>query len=136
MKDFITIKKTKKNIEFSIDLNIYELDSIKKTCFVFTDNYHAFIKKRGKKTALVQMMLKENCKAKEIAGEFYDELLSNDLRKQVIKNNKNVREIILSRALYSAIDFGDKGKKKKKAKIDNDDPLGIMTPWEEKYEKK
>ena len=136
MKDFIIVKKTKNKVEFAVDSEIYSLDSVKKTCFVFSDNHYALIKKKNKKTILVQMEVKDGADIKKIIGEFYNELLSNDLRNQVVKSNKNIRELILSRALYSAIDFGNQKKNKSKEKINTDDPLGIMTPWEEKYEKK
>jgi hypothetical protein len=73
-----------------------------------------------------------------MSGEFGNELLSQALRRMVVKQNQKLIEEITTQAIAGAAggtlpqDFlqaGDDG-------LDFlDDPLGIAVPWEEKFKK-
>ncbi len=128
------LDKKKNSVILSVDLDVYSLIAVKKTCFVFSDKYYFFIKKKSKNKVFVEVKTKDIENVDKLVGEFFNELLNNSLREEVLKNNKKIRELIVSRALFSAVDFSKKAKPTKKTNKD-EDPLGIMQSWEERYEK-
>jgi len=147
------MKTVKKKNELVISLNpkIYPLEAIYGACYVFIDKAYLFLNGDSKKEIKVSIMGKQKLELKnlkKIAGEFKNELLNYTLRLSIAKNTKKIRETIVERALFSVlpheeelkvIDQSEQTNKKTEQtnkKIIEDDPLGIATPWEEKYGKK
>ena len=145
--DIVFLKKTADGFRFKVDGNIYSPDAVKSTCYVFSDRCYVFIKNKTKNRYEIEMRFKQKGDVRELVGEFYNELLGNILRKSVSKYNKKIREYIVAKALFSAVDedvisekTSRKTSKKSRAKSSSaefeTDPLGIAMPWEEKYGKK
>ncbi len=73
-----------------------------------------------------------------LSGEFGNELLSQALRRKVVKQNNSIIEEIVTQAIAGA-----SGASLPQDFIDDDDddldflddPLGIAVPWEEKFKK-
>ena len=72
-----------------------------------------------------------------LSGEFGNELLSQALRRKVVKQNSKIIEEIVTQAIAGAAgatlpqDFMEEDDD-----LDFlDDPLGIAVPWEEKFKK-
>ena len=117
-----------------LSTKIYNLEAILSTCYTFIDRAYIFLDSdtKGEKVT-VSLKGKKRLSSKKIEqlkGELMNELLHFSLRHKVNKNNRKIREFIVSRAIYSALpDSGEKFDS------DLDDPLGIAIPWEEKYGK-
>ena len=81
--------------------NIYPLVSVKKALSNFLEKI--YIKMDEKKDEIViQIALQEDKeKLEEIIGELYNELLRESLRYNIAVETKNLRELIVGRALYT-----------------------------------
>lgn len=149
------VKTKKAEIILKINPKIYPLEVVEGAAYTFVDRAYVDIGGNPKKQILVTLTAKENSDRKEferIAGDFKNELLNYALRRDIAQNNREIREYIISRALFSAVTSAEeefeiiqrktkeadkKGRAAKIAKGDFvDDPLGIAIPWEEKYGKK
>ena len=136
----MSLKNNHNSIFITLNPNIYPLESILNTCYVFIDSFYIFLDSGSKGNIKVYIKGKKVISKKQLEllkGKFNNELLYNALRYKISKNNKKIREYIIGRALYSALPDSDLS-----FKIDNnkkldyiDDPLGIAIPWEEKYGK-
>ena len=150
------IKKRARLSKITIKINpkIYPLEVVEGAAYTFIDRAYVDISGNPKKQISVALAGKDNLNRKEIlrlAGEFKNELLNYALRREISRNNREIREHIISRALFSSVvppeeEFNlvkkkiqesekkDRAKKIKKGDF-IDDPLGIAVPWEEKYGK-
>jgi len=137
------IKMSKKKNQLLISLNpkIYPLEAVYGACYVFIDRAYLFLDGNPKSQVMVTLKGKERLnkkQLKDLAGEFYNELLNCALRDKISKNNQKIREYIVARALFSTTE-----EKKAKKEIEKEtekeewqkDTLGIALPWEEKYKK-
>ena len=106
----------KENIaEIILEKEIYPIVVIEKTISNFIENAYIKIKTENGKKVIVQLVLKiENNKEdlEKIIGEFYNELLREALRYEISKETKNLRELIVGRALYTTcIELDDDSSK-------------------------
>lgn len=126
-------------IKFNLSSNIYNLEVILNTCYIFVDKAYIFLDSDSKGER-ISVTLKTKRKVsqkqiKQIEGDFMNNLLHNNLRYKINKNNKKVTEYIVSAALYSSLSEADTVNSFEKLDY-QEDPLGIAIPWEEKYGKK
>jgi His-Xaa-Ser system protein HxsD len=130
---------------FTVNTNIFPLDVIKATCYIFLDRIYIFIEGDLPKLT-VYMKGKKSFKRKDlekIVCKFNNELINNSYRKDIAKNNKKYREMLISQALFGAnpdevdnlIINMDQNDKQDDKQDYLDDPLQIAVPWEEKYGK-
>ena len=95
----------KENIaEITLEKEIYPIVVIEKAISNFMENAYIKIKTENGKKVIVQLVLKivnnkENLE--KIIGDFYNELLREALRYEISKETKNLRELIVGRALYT-----------------------------------
>jgi len=125
-------KVSKNQIIIKVNPKIYPLEAIYGAAYVFLDRAYLFLDGNPEKEVIVTLKGKEKMterKLKNLAGEFYNELLNCALRQKISQNNQKIREYIVSQALLSAIEEEKEEEWQK-------DPLGIAVPWEEKYGKK
>ena len=91
-------------LKINLEKDLYSNDTIMRTAYQFIDNYYIFLQKND--DIVVSMIPKEE---KEITdrlrvqmeGEFRNELLNQEVRKSIREDTKNIRELILARAMYS-----------------------------------
>ncbi len=104
MTDFLkeTIKWQK--FELLIDTSIYKKEIIFKTAYLFLDKGYFFFKKENK-NLMVQFSLKswEKIKLEDIIKDFSNELLNNMLRGVIVKENKVVRDEIITSAIKNSL---------------------------------
>ena len=118
-------------IKFTLDTNIYSQEAIISACYRFIDNAYIFLDQLKAGKISVSIKGKKSISIKQLQllkDQFFNELLFIAERLNAAKRNKKIREFIVGRALFSAIeDLGpeDNGD-------DFDDPLGIAVPWDEK----
>ena len=100
MEKFYTIKNN--YAEIKLNKNIYPLVSIKKAIANFLPDYFIKIDDISKDEYLLQIETKtDSNNIKNLIGEFYNELLRESLRYNIATETKNIRELIVGRALYT-----------------------------------
>lgn len=124
---------------FTLNTDIYPLESILNTCYAFTERLYIFLDTDSKaKNIEVSLKGKNRISQNQLESlkqDFTNELLHWALRYKISKGNKKIREMIVGRALCSALPDSDLGISDEKTDYLKD-PLGIAIPWEEKYGKK
>ncbi|MDD4661792.1 MAG: His-Xaa-Ser system protein HxsD [Candidatus Pacebacteria bacterium] len=107
----------------TIDTKVYSLRAIFGTAYVFLDNYYIFLDnfEDGKIQVKIKSK-KENEDLEKIIDEFKNELINASLRLKISEENKKIREIIVTSALYGRVEA---------PRIN--DPKGICKTWEESH---
>lgn len=146
MEPIITIDNTG-IAKILINKNIYKLDIVFKAAYLYIDDYYIFLDcdEKDKEEIVVYFKCKSDKKnfslMRKDMKEFINELLHQTIRKKVMKETKNIREMILGRALYSAcIEYEESFDEENgecldygyKFDIDDVDSIGI--DWFEKNE--
>ena len=121
-----------------LDTRTYPLEAILNACYVFLDRAYIFLRSElSDHTIDVSFSSKKTLSSKvfrELTGDFQNELLHAALRFFISQKNKNIREYIVGRALFSALSQGPQAGQQTRSY--KGDPLGIAIPWEKKYGKK
>lgn len=121
------IMKKNNKLAFTLNLDNYSLESVYQAAYTMLDRLYFYFDKKSARSLLAEIQAKEDLAApalEKLKGEFFNELLNSELRLQVAKRTKKVREALIAQALIGA--SADKTDYV-------DDPLGIALPWEEKY---
>lgn len=87
--------------EISISKELYPLITIKKAIANYLDNVYIKLEDVNNNVLLKIQLKNENDNFKKIVGEFYNELLRESLRYDIANETKNLRELIIARALYT-----------------------------------
>lgn len=142
-----TVDPQRATIELSLEVGLYPIEVLYGAAYVFIDRCYVLldrVSQEGKTGSRFVARLRgkqamTNAQLEDLAGEFGNELLSQALRRKVLKANQKIIEEITTQAIAGAaggmlptdfLDAGDDG-------MDFlDDPLGIAVPWEEKFKKK
>lgn len=142
-----TLDAANHRITLSLDISLYPIDVVYGAAYVFIDRCFVLLDKqesggKGVSRHLVHLRGKTPLSAAQLqafAGEFSNELLSQALRRKIVKANQKIIEEITTQAIAGAAggtlpsDFLDASD----ADMDFlDDPLGIAVPWEDKFKKK
>ncbi|MBN2547286.1 MAG: His-Xaa-Ser system protein HxsD [Spirochaetes bacterium] len=132
-----------------INKNIYCKYTLLRTCYLYLDNYYIYLDE-DEHSWIVQIKSKDNVKPDNTAveDEFKNRLIYEDYRESLIEKTKNIKEMIVARALYGAEDTSgnidnalnndkqDYNQLEEELDRVKDDPYGIAVPWEEKYKNK
>jgi radical SAM pair-associated protein len=94
-----------KDVFIKVNEEIFEEVCVIKTAYLFLDKYYIFLDKEDK-YIIVKLSPKNyntdnELVADELIGEFNNELLNQKVREKISNESKNIRELILARALYS-----------------------------------
>jgi His-Xaa-Ser system protein HxsD len=122
--------KKNNNIIFELDTKVYPLEAIIGASYMFIDRAYIFLDSHRVNKIEVNFKAKAKMAGKQleiIKDEFFNELLHNTARIMTAKRNKKVREFIVGRALFSAVENAGE----EETINDTEDPLGIATPWRE-----
>lgn len=90
------------NMEFSFSKDLYSKQVLLKTCFHFTDNYYVFLDLADDRFIL-NIKSKNGVNNPNIKDEFLNELLAQATRQAVYMETKNIREMMMARAISSSI---------------------------------
>ena len=135
------------SVSLRVDSQLYPLEAIYAAAYVFIDRCYVFLDRAAAtdgKEAPIRVSLcpkkgaLDDAAARDVVGEFANELLSCAWRNQIAQENRATIEAVTAQALsgargapslaeLEAFDFSDEAF---------DDPLGIAMSWEEKYGKK
>lgn len=131
-KDFY-INEEQNYIELYLNEEIYNLPVIKKALYNFIDDGYFILNYGNSNIIIAKIFLKNNAINKELfVKELYNELFNESLRFDIMKQTKNIRELILGRALYSTcIDTEDdeNDNDDKKQENNNYDINNIAVNW-------
>ena len=130
--------------EILLNSKLYPVIAIKKALSNYLKNTYVKMDYKDEQTIKIEMVLKEESKEdlEKIIGELYNELFNETLRYEISVETKNLRELIVGRALYTTcIDTEtEQEKKEENEKIEEnledyniDD---IATNWFDKPENK
>lgn len=136
MEKFYTIKED--FAEIILSKNIYPLTAIKKALTNFMDDIYTKIEDRDDKI-IVQILLKrDKISWDKLIGELYNDFLRESLRYNISLETKNLRELIIGRALYTTcIDIEENEKEKNEVELEDKYSIDeIAVNWFDKYEKK
>lgn len=98
----INIVKEENLIELYLDERIYNLVVIKKALFNYVEDCYYMLDHFDENIILVKIYLKDqNTNIDEYIKKLYNELFNESLRYDIMMQTKNIRELILGRALYT-----------------------------------
>ncbi len=143
----IKINKKEKYALVFVDSELYSLESVYDAAYNFLDKAYVLLDGDPETVIKVQLRGKEEMDKDELenlANEFFNELINTGIREKIFKDNKKIREYIVSAALIGASkDLQERIRAEKEGvSLDfleedeegwDEDPLGIATPWEEKH---
>ncbi len=129
----------------SLDNGVYPLDVVYGAAYALIDRCYVLLDKDGDgrgSRMLVHLRGKkplDEAGLQALSGEFGNELLSQALRRKIIKQNGAIIEEIVTTAIAGAAGAAmptDFVVEEEDDDLDFlDDPLGIAVPWEEKFKK-
>ncbi len=134
----IKIEAAKNRARCEIDEKIYTRGVVVSAAYLFLDRCYVRLESAPKKHIVVQLKGKRKtakARLRALADEFGNELMHQLMREQVAEKTDGLREILVGRALLSAVPMEDEGSLPESEEEQDylDDPLGIAVPWEEKY---
>jgi len=93
--------------ELLIDTKIFPKEIVLKSAYNFLDKWYFFFKLNEEGNIILEFTAKKDVKIdpKEIIGEFSDELLDVYLRDRLEKDNKIIRETIVTKAINGPLDM-------------------------------
>lgn len=107
-------------IKIILDVDIYPIIVIEKTISNFLDIAFAKIEEENNKI-IVKLVLNSKQNTNNIVGKFYNELLEESLRYNIARETKDLRELIVGRALYSTcIEVDNVENEKETIKVENE----------------
>ena len=99
----LEFSKDKNKCVFKVKKEIYPLNIIYQTAYLFIDDFYIGLDE-DEKEYLIYLTPKTEMEisSKHMVGNFQNELLNQCLKKAVRNDTKTIRELIVTRALYSS----------------------------------
>lgn len=143
-KSNLELKNKGNLVLVSVNPKIYPLDVVYSAAYVFLDRAYILLDGDPRKSITVELKPKEKYNLEKLGMEFNNELLNYAQYKKQAELNKEIRQILLQRALLtndaSSLQKSDSNEEEDLSLDDLDDdledPEGIAIPWEKKYGKK
>lgn len=109
MQNFLQKSINWDKIEFLIDTNIFPKEIILKSAFNFLDRWYFFFKFDENKNIILQLTKREENdeNLEKIIENFSDTLLETYLRDKIEKDNKTIRETIVTKAINWPLDYNN-----------------------------
>jgi His-Xaa-Ser system protein HxsD len=132
------IEAVKNRVLCEIDEKVFPRGVVVSTAYLFLERCYVRLESAPKGRIVVQLKGKRKtakARLQTLADEFGNELMHQLMRDQVAEKTNGLREILVGRALLSAVPAGEEGSLAESEEEPDylDDPLGIAVPWEEKY---
>ena len=120
-----------------INTKIYPMDVIYSAAYVFLDRAYLFLEGDPEKQITIKIRPKEEESIEKLKGDFNNELINYANHKNLAKESKNIREMIVERALAtndpSVIEDAEFDKIMEDINEEFDDPDDVAVPWEDDY---
>jgi len=133
----IEYDKEKEIATFSINPKIYSLDIVYSAAYIMIDKAYILLDGDPKQEIIVEFRKKKSSDDLiKLVYEFNEELLNYQVYKIQSEKNKNIRELFISRILFSnspeyIAAVAEQQCTCKKEELLIEDPNGIMKKWEE-----
>ena len=88
-------------IEFRVNKEVYPLKAIYRAAYLFTDKYYIGLD-QTEETYIIKFSGKEKTCDYDDVGAFQNELLNQNLKLALSNDTREIREVIVTRALYSS----------------------------------
>lgn len=88
-------------IEFRVNKELYPLKAIYRAAYLFTDKYYIGLD-QTEETYIIKFSGKEKTCDYDDVGAFQNELLNQNLKLALSNDTREIRELIVTRALYSS----------------------------------
>ena len=141
MEKFYVIQD--KSAKIILGKNIYPLISVKKSLANFFDQTYAKIEENGDNIVIYIQLKDSRINIDELIGELYNEFLRESLRYEISLETKNLRELIVGRALYTTciqLEDDQTEEREPNYKIEDNneeyDIEEIARNWFDKYDEK
>jgi len=148
----LTVRNDESKVIVKINPKIYPMDVVYSAAYIFLDKAYVLIDGDPKKEIIVELKPKKKENIETLGNEFNNELLNYANYKKFSEKNKDIRTMIVQRAIITgdpavvdqvqnSEDELDEETKKLLKELESededwlDDPEGIAIPWEEKYGK-
>jgi His-Xaa-Ser system protein HxsD len=96
---FETIEKKEDLVLLRVDTNLYARESLFRACYQFTDRGYFFLRPDGDHAIVVELRPKPSSPPiDEVTGEFSNELLSQQVRTDISRETRAIREMIVAQA--------------------------------------
>lgn len=123
-------------VELYLDSKIYNITVIKKALFNHSEDSFYILKHKINGIILVKIHFKtKNIDREKFIEEIYEDLLNESLRYDIMLETKNVRELILGRALYSTCINTDVKKEEEDEEKENYNIKDIAINWFDREKK-
>lgn len=136
MNDKLT-KENDNSIVFYLNKDMYNVKTIMKAAYNFIEDFYILLNYVNSdiEVALESKVQKNSEEMKKYKGEFYNELLRQNVRYIVAKDTKNIRELVMGRALYdTCIEYDDIEEDISENSSELKDELDILVNWFDKNE--
>jgi His-Xaa-Ser system protein HxsD len=130
-----------------VNPKVYSLETVYSAAYVFLDKAYIVLDGDPKKEIIVKLKAKGKESLEILGNEFLNELINYSDYQQRAGQTKEIREMLLQRALFTNDPSLIKEDNPPEENFDGlgggldegsclDDPEGIAIPWEDKYESK
>lgn len=131
--------KDENKIIFYLSKDIYDVKTIMKTAYNFIEEFYIILNyiNDNIEVILEGKSQKNSNEMEKYQGEFYNELLRQNVRYIVAQDTKNIRELVMGRALYdTCIEYEDSVQEDEinEKNADLNDQLDILVNWFDKNE--
>ena len=86
-----------------VDKRLFPQEAIFKAAYHFVDRYYIYLSCSDEHTVAVSIEDKGHCDLTDIDKQFGNELIAQVVRYNISQSNRDLKELILGRALYSAV---------------------------------
>lgn len=97
------VQSTGNGVSFTIDLAVYPLEVVLRTCHAFTARCYVFARGGGNGAVIVELAPREErASLRDIAGEFANALVDYRLRALIAAETGTIRELLVAQAFCEA----------------------------------
>lgn len=89
--------------EIKLEDTIYPIDISMRAAYNYIDRAYIFFKEKKDGFYVVEFEKKDNFDINEITKNFKNDLLHEKMREKISEKSKNIRELILARALHGLV---------------------------------
>jgi His-Xaa-Ser system protein HxsD len=107
--DWLDAEITGDTVALTVDERVYSVNALLRTAYWFTDRAYIFVTKPGERTLRVHLKAKaptldspHSTPIRDLAGEFGNSLLDNQLREAVEEQTGKIRELLVMKAIAEA----------------------------------
>jgi His-Xaa-Ser system protein HxsD len=120
----------------SVSKGLYPSQVVLKTAYAFIDEYYVHIDENQNQW-IIEIRSKKSDDDKDLRGQLENELISQSVRYAIFKRTRNIRELILARAMSSTMIDTNNGSLVEEYGEDaiSDEELDtILTSWFDSYD--